>query len=82
MWPVSVVVGHVPGQDVFQVASTKDEHAVGTLAADSADETLGEVIGPWHPNGRLDDPYILGPAYLIEAGGKLASRSRIRNLMG
>jgi hypothetical protein len=56
----------VPGQNVFQMASTKDQHAVETLATNCADETLGEGIGSGRPDRCLDDPDVLRSEDLIE----------------
>jgi hypothetical protein len=44
MWPSSVVVGGVPGQNGPQVAFAEDQDAVGELSPGSQDEAFGEAI--------------------------------------
>src|SRR5664280_346992 len=64
--PVSVVVDDVVGQDIFQMASTEDQHPVQTLMTDGVDEALGEGVGPRCAHRGADDPDPLSLEDLVE----------------
>src|SRR5881397_1065900 len=56
-----VIVGEVAGQDAAQVAFAENQNVIQTLAADRADEQLGEGVLPRAVRSREDflDPHAL-----------------------
>jgi hypothetical protein len=48
--PVLVVVGHVFGEDSFEMSTTENQNPVQTLTTQRADESLGEGTGPRSPD--------------------------------
>jgi hypothetical protein len=48
--PMLVVMGAIAGQDMFEMAATKNQHPVETFATDRADEALAERVGPGRPD--------------------------------
>jgi len=53
----------------------KDQHPVEALAADRADEALGERIGPWSPDRRADDLNPVGAENVIRWAQAVSSYS-------
>ena len=53
---MGVVMLDVLSKDGFELTPGEDQHSVETLAADRAEESFGESVGTWRPNGRSDDP--------------------------
>ncbi len=79
---MGVVVIDVLGDDRFELPPVEDQHPVEALAADRADESLSEGVGPWGSDRRADDPDPLRSQDLVEAGGDLAPLSLTRNRTG
>ena len=50
VWPVTVVVSDVLGQDSFELPVAEDHHLIEALTADGADEALGEGVCPGSPD--------------------------------
>ena len=46
VWPPTVVVGAVLGEDGPQVPLAEDQDAVGELGSDGPDEAFGEAVRP------------------------------------
>ena len=46
MGPVRVVMLDLLGKDCLEVATAEDEHSVGALAPDGADDALTRGVGP------------------------------------
>lgn len=82
MRTMSVVVVDEFAEDHFELTSMEHQHRVQALASCSPDEPLSEHVHTRGPNGRADDSDAVGSEHLVEAGGQLVSRSRIRNLVG
>jgi hypothetical protein len=80
--PVAVVVGHVLGQDVFEISTAEDEHPVEALTTNRPDEPLGECIDPRCSDRYADDPDASALKTSSKLEVNLASRSRMRNLTG
>ena len=72
MRPLAVVMGHVGAQHVFEVAAAEDQQPVETLAADGADEALGEGVRLRRTNRCPDHPDAFALEDLIEGEAELA----------
>jgi hypothetical protein len=57
---MGVVVVDILGEDRLELTPVEDQYPVEALAADCADEMLGEGVGPWCSNRRSDDPNPFG----------------------
>jgi hypothetical protein len=71
MRAVVIVVSGVLDQYLLEMSAPKDEESIGALSADGADESLGECVRSWRPNGRLDDPDPLRAKHLVETRREL-----------
>ena len=69
--PMAVVVLNELFEQRLEMTPIDDEHPVEVFAADCADETLGEGVGPWSTDRRADGSDLLRPKDFIEAGGEL-----------
>ena len=72
MWPISVVVPGVLGQDLTEMPLAEDRHVVQALAAQRAREPLGECVRPRRPDRGLDHPRAVPGEDAVECGGELA----------
>ena len=70
--PVGVVVLDVDAQHALEVAAVEDQQPVEAVAADGADEALGDGVCLRCPHGRLDDPDAAGAEHLVERAAVLA----------
>ena len=79
---MAVVMIDIHGQERLQLTPVEDQHPVETLAADRADEALGEGVGPWAPTGvrmiRIRSDRNTSSKLVVN----LVSRSRTKNRTG
>lgn len=68
---MGVVMIDVLGENLIELTPSEDQHSVETLAADRADESLGEGVGPRGSNRRTNDADPLRPEDLVKAGREL-----------
>ena len=54
MWPSTVVVGAVAGEDGLQVPLAEDQDAVGEFGSGGQHEAFGEAVRPRTPRRDLD----------------------------
>ena len=71
VWSMGVVMIDVLGEYELELTPNEDQHSVETLAADRADESLGEGVGPRGSDRRADDADPLRPEDLVKAGREL-----------
>jgi hypothetical protein len=69
---LAVVVGHIGGEHVFEVAAAEDQQPVETLVSNGANEPLRVGVGLWRPDRCSDDldPFALED--VVEGGAELA----------
>ena len=72
MWSAHVVVLDEDAEHAFQMAPIQNQKPVETLAADGADEALGERIRLRRAHWRLDDRDALAGEDGVEAARELA----------
>src|SRR5215469_3586492 len=66
-----VVVRYILPQDCQQVAPAEHQHVIEAFLADGAYPPLGEGVGSWRADRRLDDLHVLGAEDLVEGTGEL-----------
>jgi hypothetical protein len=70
----------VDAEHMFEMSAVRDKEPVEALAADGADEALGDRVRFRCSHRRLDDADAFADEDGVEVAGELAVASRIRNL--
>ena len=78
VWPVVVEVAHVLVEDGAGVSFVVDQHPVGALGADAADEPFRIAVRRGRLGMDLDDVDALGAKTASKVAVNFESRSRIR----
>jgi hypothetical protein len=71
MWTVIVEVTLVRAEDGTGMTLVVDQHPVGALGPDAADEPFRETVRAWRAGWGLDDLDVLGGEHGVERFGEL-----------